>query len=152
MPGGDGSLKRTLRPDPRGLGDYGPKPLGQGAHDGKGDVRPFVDHGLELSIPDVQGPDVALGNKGGDMRRPRDHRHLAHDLSCAPSCDRLAVRTDDADGAVEQDVHLLAQLALGTDDVAVRVGVLLGDLGDTLQVGGPFTYGAAVGAGDDFVG
>jgi len=108
--------------------------------------------GLELSIPDVQSPDVAFGNEGGDVRRSRDHGHLADDLSCAPSCDRLAVPTDDADGAVEQDVHLLAQLALGTDDVAVRVGVLLGDLGDTLQVGGPFTYGAAVGAGDDFVG
>jgi hypothetical protein len=27
-------------------------------------------------------------------------------------------------------VHLLAQLTLGTDDVAVRVDVLLGDLGN----------------------
>ena len=134
------------------MGGHGPEPLGQDAHDGKGDVRPFVDHGLELSIPDVQGPDVAFGNEGGDVRRSRDHRHLADDLSGATSGDGLAVGTDDADGAVEQDVHLLAQLALGTDDVAVRVGVLLGDLGDTLQVGGPFTYGAAVGAGDDFVG
>src|SRR5213595_2049254 len=87
-------------------------------------------------MPDVQGPDVAFGNEGCDMRRPPDHRQLAHDLPWATPGNRLAVRTDDADGAVKQEVHLLAELALGTDDVAVGVGVLLGDLGDALQVGG----------------
>ena len=70
------------------------------------------------------------------MRRPPDHRQLANDLPRAAPGDRLAVPTDDADGAVQQQVHLLAELTLGADDVAVWAGVLLGDLGDALQVGG----------------
>src|ERR671925_659921 len=62
-------------PTSDGLGGHRREPLGQHTHDGKRDVRPFVD-------------------------------------------------------------HLLAQLTLGSDDVAVVVGVLLGDLSDALQVGG----------------
>src|SRR5919109_4611584 len=123
-------------PTSDGLGGHRREPLGQHTHDGKRDVRPFVDHRLELPIPDVQGPDVAFGNDGGDMRSPPDHRYLAHDLPRATPGDRLAVRADDPDGTVKQEVHLLAQLTLGSDDVAVGVRVLLGDLSDALQVGG----------------
>ena len=69
----------------------------------------------------------------------RDERHLADDVAFCPASE-LVVRSisvlDDAHNSFNDDVQLVAELALGRDRLAVGVAALLGDLCHALEIGG----------------
>ena len=111
------------------------EPLREHPHDADPDVGSVVDHALELAAADADRAHVPVGHERGDPRPARDQGHLADDFAGAPPRD-LGAAGLHADRAARDDQQLVAQLALGREELTVRERTLLCDLRDRAQVGG----------------
>src|SRR5512132_3018817 len=121
---------RCLRAAPFG------EALDQDAHDSECDPRSLAKHALELVTAQPDRPDGTIGDERRDPGCLRDERHLPDDVArAAPR--KLALRSlsalNHANRALDHNVELLADFALGSDDLAIGVAALLDQLRDALE-------------------
>src|SRR6266498_2757242 len=122
---------RCLRAAPFG------EALDQDAHDRECHPRSLAKHALELVTAEPDRTDGTIGDERRDPWRFRDERHLPDDVArAAPR--KLALGSlsalDHANRPLDHDVELLADFALGSDDLSIRVAALLDRLRDALEV------------------
>ena len=120
--------------------------------DPHGDLRILLQHVVESRTVDDEDFDFGLRDRVGGARRGFEQRHLAEEVALLQMREdvRLAVDVfDDLDLTILDDEHLGAEVALGKDHVAGRVGlrrVLDGIFSVSRFENGHVVYAATTGA------